>query len=72
MTNNEKIDKMLMFFHGTKTLKDLLLEMAEWKRKQMVEKAVKWLKDYGSSYWSEEYATPEEVLDDFRKAMEEE
>lgn len=72
MTNDEKIDKMLMFFHGTRTLKDLLLEMAEWKQKQMVEKAVKWLKENESSYWSEEVATPEELLDDFRKAMEEE
>lgn len=48
------------------------LKMAEWKQKQMVEKAVKWLKENESSYWSEEVATPEELLDDFRKAMWEE
>ncbi len=33
MTNEEKIEKMLVFFHGSRTLKDLLLEMAEWKDK---------------------------------------
>lgn len=31
MTNEEKIESMLKFFHGSRTLKDLLLEMAEWK-----------------------------------------
>ena len=31
MKNEEKIEKMLKFFHGSRTLKDLLLEMAEWK-----------------------------------------
>ena len=35
MTNEEKVDSMLKFFHGNRTLKDLLLEMAEWKDRQM-------------------------------------
>lgn len=34
MTNEEKVDSMLKFFHGRRTLGDLLLEMAEWKDKQ--------------------------------------
>lgn len=29
MTNEEKVDSMLKFFHGSRTLMDLLLEMAE-------------------------------------------
>ncbi len=33
MTNKEKVDSMLKFFHGNRTLGDLLLEMAEWKDK---------------------------------------
>ena len=34
MTNKEKADSMLKFFHGNRTLEDLLLEMATWKDKQ--------------------------------------
>lgn len=34
MTNEEKVDSMLKFFHGRRTLGDLLLEMAEWKDNQ--------------------------------------
>ena len=34
MTNEEKVDSMLKFFHGKRTLGDLLLEMAEWKDQQ--------------------------------------
>lgn len=34
MTNKEKIDSMLKFFHGRRTLESLLLEMAEWKDQQ--------------------------------------
>ena len=37
MKNEEKIEKMLKFFHGSRTLKDLLLEMAEWKDAQLRE-----------------------------------
>lgn len=70
MTNDEKIDKMLKFYHGTKTLKDYLLEMAEWKQQQMIEKAVKWLKENEAGYWSSEYGTPQRLLVDFKKAME--
>lgn len=35
MTNKEKVNSMLKFFHGSRTLEDLLLEMAEWKDKQI-------------------------------------
>ena len=34
MTNKEKVNSMLKFFHGNRTLEDLLLEMAEWKDEQ--------------------------------------
>ena len=37
MTNEEKVDSMLKFFHGSRTLMDLLLEMAEWKDEQYKE-----------------------------------
>ncbi len=42
MTNEEKVESMLKFFHGSRTLGDLLLEMAEWKDAQIksnIEKA---------------------------------
>lgn len=78
MTNNEKIDKMLMFFHGTKTLKDYLSEMAEWKREQMIEKTIDWL-DSIMDYVSEEdkrlvcnFKNFDELVNDFKKAMKEE
>lgn len=78
MTNDEKIDRMLMFFHGTKTLKDLLLEMAEWKREQIIEKTIDWL-DSIMYYVSEEdkrlvcnFTNFDELVNDFKKAMKEE
>lgn len=40
MTNEEKIESMLKFYHGSRTLKDLLLEMAEWKEQQVIEKTI--------------------------------
>jgi hypothetical protein len=36
MTNEKKIESMLTFYHGSKTLKDLLLEMARWKDEQFI------------------------------------
>ncbi len=74
MTNDEKIDRMLKFYHGTKTLKDYLLEMAEWKEQQMIDKAVEWLKNNIHDY----YTTNEfeqwfdEMFKDFKQAMMEE
>lgn len=40
MTNGEKIEKMLTSFNGSRTLKDLLFEMAEWKEKEILDCAV--------------------------------
>ena len=37
MTNKEKVDSILKFFHGSRTLQDLLLEMAKWKDEQYKE-----------------------------------
>lgn len=45
MTNEEKIESMLKFFHGSRTLKDLLLEMAEWKEQQVIEKTINFFND---------------------------
>lgn len=45
MTNEEKIESMLKFFHGSRTLKDLLLEMAEWKEQQVIEKTIIFFND---------------------------
>lgn len=77
MTNDEKIDKMLKFYHGTKTLKDYLLEMTEWKREQMIEKTIDWL-DSIMDYVSEKdkrlvcnFTSFDELIDDYKKAMEE-
>lgn len=82
MTNDEKIDRMLKFYHGTKTLKDYLLEMAEWKQQQMVEKAVKWLKENTDKYVGREieeydmqyygHINIDSLIDDFKQAMKEE
>ncbi len=44
---------------------------SEWTKRRTIEKAVKWLKENESSYWSQEYDTPRKLLDDFVKAMEE-
>jgi len=57
---------------GDYGLKEMLvMEAMKWKQKQMVEKAVKWLKENEARYWSSEYDTPQRLLDDFKKAMEE-
>ena len=45
MTNKEKIEQMLKFFYGQRTLKDLLMEMAEWKQEQMSRIAIEWLEN---------------------------
>ena len=45
MTNEQKIESMLKFFHGSRTLKDLLLEMAEWKEQQVIEKTINFFND---------------------------
>ena len=45
MTNKEKADSMLKFFHGNRTLEDLLLEMAEWKEQQIIEKTINFFND---------------------------
>lgn len=91
-----QIDKMLLFYHGTKCFKDYLLEMAEWadehpqndiKKKldqaytngynDAVEKVCEWLKDNINEYldwydWEECCVNKDELLYDFRKAMERE
>ena len=36
-----------------------------------INKAVKWLKENEAKYWSSKYDTPQRLLDDFKKAMEE-
>lgn len=45
MTNEEKIESMLKFYHGRRTLQDLLLEMAEWKEQQVIEKTINFFND---------------------------
>lgn len=45
MTNEQKVESMLKFFHGSRTLKDLLLEMAEWKEQQVIEKTINFFND---------------------------
>lgn len=50
-------------------------EMAEWKEQQMIEKACEWLKDNANDYldwydWEQCRVNKDELLYDFRKAME--
>lgn len=67
MTNEEKIEKMLKFFHGSRTLKDLLLEMAEWKEQQMIDKAAEWLEPIFKNLAG--YNCGGDLINDFRRAM---
>ena len=56
---------------------DWYQEKAQKKRektleeKQLIEKAVEWLKENEAKYWSSVYDTPQRLLEDFKKAMEE-
>ena len=50
---------------------DCCMTMAKWKQKEMIEKAVKWLKENEAGYWSQDYDTPRKLLVDFVNAMEE-
>jgi len=88
MTNKEKADQLvklthsyeegLVYIHTDRVLYENLMEMAEWKERQMIEKACRWLDDnitndptrglntkYGRSI------THGELLQEFKKAMEE-
>lgn len=56
------------------------LEMAAWKEQQMIDKAVEWLKDQscyyhhwevnGDTYENEIVVDTEKMVEDFKKAME--
>ena len=51
------------------------LEMAAWKERQIIEKAIEWLKKNADSYtWYNEFEGEsgmiEEFIEDFKKAME--
>jgi len=72
MTNDEKIDRMLKFYHGTKTLKDYLLEMAEWKEQQMIDKVVEWLALNAQLYGGFNPGRLEDMVTKFTQAMKEE
>lgn len=57
-----------------------LKEMAEWKEKQMIDKACKWLKEHARDYFFAEYCGEEltgevsmndNFIEDFKIAMEE-
>ena len=49
------------------------MKMAEWMKQQMIEKAVKWLKENAGMYWYDDIYIdcPDELLENFKKAMEE-
>jgi len=55
----------------------MLEKMAQWKQQQMIEKAVKWLKDNAGTYHrfnvneNRFYYNYNILIDDFEKAMEE-
>lgn len=82
MTNEEKIEKMLKFFHGSRTLKDLLLEMAEWKDREFAEEKKQWIEKASSYIYNNAHVTTfhdirldrcsiTQFVDIFKKAMEE-
>lgn len=53
-----------------------LLEMAAWKEQQMIEKAAEWLLENAKEYVvydfdAEDYSVREDLVDDFREAMDE-
>lgn len=71
-----QIDKMLLFYHGTKCFKDYLLEMAEWADEHpqkgliSLDRACEYLESVFTSLTG--YYSGAEHTDDFRKAMERE
>lgn len=58
-------------------IKDACLKAMKWKEQQMIEKAVKWLKDNAGTYHrfnvteNRFYYNYNILIDDFKKAMEE-
>ena len=72
MTNDEKIDRMLKFYHGTKTLKDYLLEMAEWKQQQMIDKTIKFIYHKMNDTNELDVHNIEKLINDYKEAMKEE
>ena len=52
------------------------MQMAKWKEQQMIEKACEWLEDNANEYldwydWEQCRVNKDELLHDFREAMEE-
>ena len=78
MTSEEKAIELVKQFQSCKdngvsidaAVMACLMEMVEWKEKQMIEKACKWIEDtYPNYIWSSVLST--KVSEDFRKTIEE-
>ena len=87
MTNEEKAKEIVKetedFFYHNEQERGLAcaLRMAKWKEQQMIDKACEWLKDMacyyayweynGDTYEKEVVYDTEKLINDFKKAMEE-
>lgn len=47
------------------------MAMAEWKDKQMIEKACEWLKKNLQNYIEDDWTSEKDFIEEFRKAMKE-
>ena len=84
MSNEEKAKEISLklfenghFTHNAisqrKEIEKSLIEMAEWKEQQMIEKALNWIHDNLCYYDEDGFdADGNGILGDFKKAMEEE
>ena len=54
--------------YHVQALLHVLKKGSQFGKKEMLEKAIEWLKEHGKDYW---WDVTEQSLEDFRKAMEE-
>lgn len=78
MTRKEQVTnkvKEIVHESGYNAIPSTLFEMATWADKTIIDKACKWMEENLYGYFNYEGVTPEEisndVISDFRKAMEE-
>ena len=67
MTNEQKAREILVNHHYNEETFYAAMEMAEWKEKQMIEKAYNWIEDHITEY----IGRSDWMGEDFKKAMKE-
>ncbi len=76
MTDKEKAKELASLLVGEdqnqEPLVKILMEMAQWKKQQMIDKACKWLKDHLWEYdqGSVIQIDAKDITDDLKQAME--